>query len=107
MCGVLDFDQTGCLQPGLTFNRYRHNFEESCSPKEKISIRLPWFVFILMTLPDCRNACATAFHFWIASRDHLRAAVLKLIVETPRSNDVDSGTDATGESGGAGPYAPR
>jgi hypothetical protein len=107
MCGVLDFDQIGCLQLGLTFNRYHHRLEELCSPREKTSIRLLWFVLILMTLPDCRNACATAFHFWIASRGQLRAAVSKLIADTPQSNHVDSGTDETGESGGAGPYAPR
>jgi hypothetical protein len=63
MCGVLDFDQIGCLQPGLEFNRYRHHFEELCSLREEISTRLPWFVLILMPLPDCRSACATAFHF--------------------------------------------
>jgi hypothetical protein len=107
MCGVLDFNQIGGLQPGLTFNRYHPRFEELCSPREKISIRLLWFVLILMTLPDCRNACATAFHFWIASRGQLRPAVLKLIADTPQSNHVDSGTDETGESGGAGPYPPR
>jgi len=32
-----------------------------------------------MALPDCRNACATAFHFWIASRGQHCAAVLKLV----------------------------
>ena len=107
MCGILDFDQIGCLQSGLKSNHYRHHFEELCSLREKISTRLPWFILILMTLPDCRNACATAFHFWIVSRGQLRAAVLKLIAETPQSNHVDSGTDEKGESGGAGPYAPR
>jgi hypothetical protein len=107
MCGALDLDQIGCLQSGLKFTRYRHHFEELCSLRENISTRLLWFVLILMTLPDCRNACATAFHFWIASRGQLRAAVLKLIAETPQSNHVDSGTDEKGESGGAGPYAPR
>ena len=93
MCGVLDFDQTGCLQPGLTFNRYRHHFEKLCSPREKISTRLPWFFLILMPLPDCRNGCATAFHFWVASRSQLRAAVLMLIAGTPQSNHVDLRTD--------------
>jgi hypothetical protein len=107
MCGALDLDQIGCLQPGLKFTRYRHHFEELCSLRENISTRLPWLVLILMTLPDCRNACATAFHFWIASRGQLRAAVLTLIAEAPQINHVDSGTDETGESGGAGPYAPR
>jgi len=106
MCGVLDLDQIGCLQPVLTFDCYCHHFEALCSLREKISTRLPGFVLILMTLPDCGNACATAFHFWIASRGQLRAAVLKLIAETPQSNHVDAGTDETGESGGAGPYAP-
>ena len=62
---------------------------------------------ILMTLLDCRHAYTTAFHFTIASRGRLRAAVLKLIAETLQSNHVDSGTDATGEFGGAGSYAPR
>jgi hypothetical protein len=107
MCSLLDLDQIGRLRPGLKFNRYCHHFEELCSLREKISTRLPWFVLMLITLPDCRNACATAFHFWIASRGQLRAAVLKLIAETPQSNHVDSGTDEKGESGGAGPYAPR
>jgi hypothetical protein len=107
MCSVLDLDQIGCLQPGLKFDRYRHHFEELCSLREKISTRLLSFVLILMTLPDCRNACATAFHFRIASHGQLRAAVLKLIAERPQSNHVDSGTDETGESEGAGPYAPR
>jgi hypothetical protein len=60
-----------------------------------------------MTPPDRRNACATAFHIWIANRGQLRAAVLKLIAETLQSNHVDSGTDEAGESGGAGPHAPR
>ena len=90
MCGVLDLDQIGCLQLGLKFNRYRHHFEELCSLREKISTPLLWFVLILMTLPDCRNACATAFHFWIASRGQRRAAVLKLIAEISQSNHVDS-----------------
>ncbi len=107
MCSLLDLDQVGCLQPGLQSNRYRHQLEELCSLRENISTRLLWFVLILMTLLDCRNACATAFHFWIASRGQLRAAVLKLIAETPQSNHVGSGTDEKGESGGAGPYAPR
>jgi hypothetical protein len=106
MCSLLDLDQIECLQPGLKFKLYRHHFGELCSLREKIGTRLLWFVLILMTLPDCRNACATAFHFWIASRGQLRAAVLKLIAETPQSNHVDSGTDEKGESGGAGPYAP-
>jgi hypothetical protein len=91
----------------LEFICYGPHFEELCSPGEKISTRLLWFVPILMTLPDCRNACVTAFHFWIASRGQVRATVFKLLAETPRSNHVDSGTDETGESGGAGPYAPR
>jgi hypothetical protein len=107
MCDVLDLDQIGCLQPSLKFNPHRHHFEELCSLREKISTWLLWFVLILTTLPDCRNACASAFHFWIASRGQHREVVLKLIAETPQSNHVDSGTDETGESGGARPYAPR
>jgi hypothetical protein len=107
MSGVLDFYQTGCVRPGLRFNRYRHHFEELCDPREKTSFWLLWFVPILMTLLDCRHACAAAFHFTIASRGRLRAAVLKLIAETLQRNHVDSGIDQTGESGGAGPYAPR
>jgi len=93
MCGVLDFYQTGCVRPGLRFNRYRHHFEELCNPGEKTSFWWLWFVPILMTLLDCRHACATAFHFTIASRGRLRAAVSKLIAETLQSNHVDSGTD--------------
>jgi hypothetical protein len=44
MCGVFDFHQIGYMQPSLKFYRYRHHFEELCSPREKISTRLPWFV---------------------------------------------------------------
>jgi len=67
MCGVIDLDQFGCLKPGLDFQTCRHPFEEMCRLSEKISARLPWFVLILMTLPDRRNATATAFHLCIAS----------------------------------------
>jgi hypothetical protein len=107
MCGVLDFDQSAYLQPGLEFEHYRHHLEELCSPREKIGIRLLWFVSILMTLPGCRNACAPVFHCWIARRRQLRTAVLILIAEAPQIDHVDSGTDETRESGGAGPHAPR
>jgi hypothetical protein len=107
MHDTLDPDQTGCLQSGLDFNRCRHHFEELCGPGEKTSTRLLWFIPILITLPDCRNACAATFHFWIASRGRLRALMLKLSAETPQSNHVDAGTDETGESGGAGQHAPR
>jgi hypothetical protein len=105
VCSVLDLDQIGCLQAVLKSHCYCHHFEALRSLREKISTRLPGFILILMTLPDCGNACAT-FYFWIASRGQLRAAVLKLIAEAPQSNHVDAGTDETGESGGAGPYAP-
>ncbi len=63
MWGVLDFAQTGCLEPGLPFDRQRQHFEELCNLREKIGTRLPWFALILMALFNCRHACATAFQF--------------------------------------------
>ena len=44
MCGVLDFDQIGCLQAGLEVFRLRHHLGELRSLRDKISARSLWFV---------------------------------------------------------------
>ena len=51
-----------------SLRRVRHHFEELCRPREKISIRLFWFVSILANLLVCIEADKMRRELWATPR---------------------------------------